>query len=386
MNVETQEVDILIVGAGPAGLTLATALRKLGLSPLVIDRQAEGANTSRAAVVHARTLEVLDDLGVTAGLLGQGVVVPRFRVRDRDRCLLDIDFSELDTPYPFTLMIPQNETERLIFGALQGEGGTIERPVELKSLRRDGQRVEAVLVSETGERRVSASWVVGCDGAHSVVRTQAGVAFKGGGYDETFVLADVRMDWGLPRNEVNLFFSSEGLVVVAPLPEDRYRIVATVDEAPAPIDRKLVQSIVASRGPTEGALVTEVIWSSSFHLQHRVSATPLSGRILLCGDAAHVHSPAGGQGMNTGIQDAVALAGPLREAVLGGGIHDLEDWAARRHDVALDVVSLTDRITRMATLKSGALRTMRNAVLSSVGAFPAVTERIAKRLAELDYR
>ncbi len=386
MNADTQEVDILIVGAGPVGLTLATALRKLGLSPLVVDRQAEGANTSRAAVVHARTLEVLDGLGVTAGLLERGVVVPRFRVRDRDRCLLDIDFSELDTPYPFTLMIPQNETERLILGALEAGGGTIERPIEVKSLRRDRDRVEAVLASEAGERRISAAWVVGCDGAHSVVRTQAGIAFEGGSYDETFVLADVRMDWGLPRDEVNLFFSAEGLVVVAPLPDDRYRIVATIDEAPERIDREVVQSIVDGRGPTARASVTEVVWSSSFHLQHRLSQTPLSGRILLCGDAAHVHSPAGGKGMNTGIQDAAALAAPLREALLTGGITALEQWAARRHDVAKDVVSLTDRMTRMATLKSGALRGIRNVVLSSVGAFPAVTERIAKRLAELDYR
>lgn len=365
---------------------MATALRQIGLSPMVIDRQAEGANTSRAAVVHARTLEVLDDLGVTAGLLKRGVVVPRFRVRDRDRCLLDIDFSELDTPYPFTLMIPQNETEHIILGALQSTGGAIERPIELNSLRRDGDRVEAVLVSKTGERRISAAWVVGCDGAHSVVRKEAGIAFDGGRYDETFALADVRMDWSLPRDEVNLFLSAEGLVVVAPLPDDRYRIVATIEEAPERIDRELLQSIVEGRGPTKRASVTEVVWSSSFHLQHRVTETPLSGRILLCGDAAHVHSPAGGQGMNTGIQDAAALAAPLRDALRSGNTVPLAEWAARRHEVAKDVVSLTDRMTRMATLKSGALRGIRNAVLSSVGAFPSVTERIANRLAELDYR
>ena len=386
MDTHPQQVDVLVAGAGPAGLTLALALKRLGLAPLVIDRQAEGANTSRAAVVHARTLEVLDELGVTAGLLERGVKVPRFRVRDRDRCLLDIDFSELVTPYPYTLMIPQNETESLIMSRLRAEGGFVERPAELTALVRSGERIDAVLSSDGAERVVSASWVVGCDGAHSLVRSLAGIAFKGGGYDETFVLADVRMDWPLSRDEVNLFFSAQGLVVVAPLPDDRFRIVATVDKAPAIIDAQFVQAVIDARGTSAKARVTELVWTSSFHLQHRVSETPISGRILLCGDAAHVHSPAGGQGMNTGIQDAAALASPLREALASGRTDALRQWAERRHAVAEDVVSLTDRMTKVATLRSGALRGIRNAVLSAAGRFPAVTDRIAKRLAELDYR
>ena len=377
--------DVLIVGAGPAGLTLAIALIQLGIRPLLIDRRGEAANTSRAAVVHARTLEVLRTIGVTDVLLGHGIKVATFRVRDRDRCLLEVDFSNLGTPYPFTLMIPQNVTEQLLINRLEALGGGIERSTELKTVRQDGQSIEAVLVSDTAERCVTARWVVGCDGAHSVVRKQAGIAFAGGSYHETFVLADVRLSWSLSRNEVNLFLSRDGLAVVAPLPGDHYRIVATVDQLAGDVDRALIQRILDERGPTGRAIVDNLSWSSRFHLQHRVTETPWSGQIVLCGDAAHVHSPAGGQGMNTGIQDAISLAGPLSEAVKTGSTGALKQWAVRRHSVAEDVVSLTDRMTRMATVRSGLARSARNLLLTTIGHVPGASERIARRLAELDY-
>jgi 2-polyprenyl-6-methoxyphenol hydroxylase-like FAD-dependent oxidoreductase len=220
---------------------------------------------------------------------------------------------------------------------------------------------------------------------HSRVREQAGIAFVGAAYEQSFVLADVHMDWPLSREEVSLFFSPDGLVVIAPLPEDRFRIVATVDAAPEQPSIEFVQALLDRRGPvTTAGQVRDVIWYSRFRLHHRVAETLRKGRILLCGDAAHVHSPAGGQGMNTGIQDSVSLAEALSAAVADGVEARLDAWADARRRVASDVVSFTDRITRVATVKSGAGRILRNTIISSAGRLPTVRARLARRLAELD--
>lgn len=386
MTPPREQVDVLIVGAGPTGLSLALALHLLGIRPMVVDRQAAGANTSRAAVVHARTLEVLSGLGVADDLLACGLKVPTFRVRDRDRVLLDVDFSGLDTPFPYTLMLPQNETEKMLLRHLHAAGGRVERPVEMLFAKIGTDGADVTLRCENGERTVRARWIVGCDGGHSAVREAAGIGFAGGDYDEAFVLADVSMTWPLPREEVDLFLSRDGLAVVAPLPGERFRIVATVKSPPTFVDAPFLSELLALRGPTQSIRIDDVSWSSNFHLHHRVAQTPWRGRTLLCGDAAHVHSPAGGQGMNTGIQDATSLAAALACTLENDGIGPLQKWAERRHRVAREVVTMTDRMTRMATVGSPLGRAARNAALSTIGAFPSVKRRLAKRLAELDYR
>lgn len=376
---------VLIVGAGPTGLALAIALRLRGVDATIIDRAEQGANTSRAAVIHARTLEVLDTLGVTATLIAQGIAVPTFRIRDRDHVLLDIGFSGLRTRYPFTLMCPQNLTEAILRDRFLQLGGEVRWSTALRDLdRREGHLV-AMLSGSSGDEHLAASWIVGCDGFHSRVRELAGIDFAGGMYEEGFVLADVVMDWPLPRDEVDLFLSPAGLVVVAPLPGGRFRIVATVDDAPERPTALFVQRILDERGPRrQAASIREVVWSSRFHVHHRLTATPLIGNIILCGDAAHVHSPAGGQGMNTGIQDAVSLAEPLCDAMLGDH-RALEAWASRRHEVARSVVALTNRMTRAATLRSVPARYARNTLLRTIGRIPSARLAAARRLAGLDY-
>lgn len=384
MNTLPNQTETLIVGAGPTGLALATELRRLGSNPIIIDKQAEGANTSRACVVHARTLEVLTPVGATRRLLEQGIQVPIFRVRDRDRALMTVDFGEIDSEYPFTLMIPQSDVEKCLLESFSELNGEVIRDCELMGFTAGAGEVDVKLRVDGVERSIATPWLVGCDGMHSLVRTGSGVPFTGGEYDESFVLADVRMEWPLSRQEVSLFYSPKGLVVVAPLPGDRYRIVATVDQAPETPSIDFVQSILDARGPsTDPGRVHDVVWSSRFHIHHRVAQTPRQGRILLCGDAAHVHSPAGGQGMNTGIQDGVSLAPELIEAIRGDH-RGLDIWADRRHQVATQVVALTDRMTRVATMKSPTARALRNAAVAIVGHIPQVRSSLARTLAELD--
>lgn len=386
-----QDIDaasqVLIAGAGPSGLALAAELSRRGIKPVIVDKQAVGANTSRACVVHARTLEVLEPLGITQDLLAEGVQVPIFRIRDRDRSLLTVDFSGIPSVYQFTLMIPQNRVETILLEHLENLGCGVVRPCELVGFAASPFQVEAQVQINGAARSIGAQWLIGCDGMHSRVREQSGIAFSGGEYEASFVLADVRMDWPLSRDEVTLFYSAKGLVVVAPLPHEHFRIVATVDEASEIPSQDFMQAILDARGPAiDPGRIHDIAWSSRFHIHHRVAQSPRKGRVLLCGDAAHVHSPAGGQGMNTGIQDSVSLAEALTKTLQDGDEARLDAWAARRHKVASDVVTLTDRMTRVATMKSPTGQTLRNMAVAFAGHLPAVRAAVAKTLSELDAR
>lgn len=376
------DTDVLVVGAGPTGLTLGASLLARGVRTIVIDRQAEGANTSRAAVVHARTLEVLEPLDVSERLVARGIPARQFTIRDRDRVLMPIGFENLPTQYPYTLMVSQAVTEGVLLQRLVELGGQVLRPRTLAALVQDPSGVTATL--DDGNR-LRARFVVGADGMHSAVRESAGIAFNGGSYGESFVLADVRLSGGVPADEVILYFSPAGMVVVAPLSGGVHRIVATVDDAPEQADAAYVQALLDARGPQrERAVVHEVVWGSRFRVHHRVAERYRAGRILLAGDAAHVHSPAGGQGMNAGILDAISLAEALEQA-LAGSTTSLDAYAAQRQPVAHQIVALADRLTRLATVRP-ALRGLRNLAMSALSRLPQVRRRLAWQLSGLVYR
>jgi 2-polyprenyl-6-methoxyphenol hydroxylase-like FAD-dependent oxidoreductase len=326
---------------------------------------------------------VLEPLGdVTPTLVARGLPVQRFTLRDRDRVLLPIGFEHLPTRYPYTLMISQAETERVLLEHLHALGGSVLRPRTLVSLMQDAASATATL--DDGSR-LRARYVVGADGMHSAVRESAGIAFEGDAYGESFSLADVRLSGGVPQEEVVLYFSPAGLVVVAPLPGGLHRIVATVDEAPAQPGIDFVQSLLDARGPQrEPVRVREVLWGSRFRVQHRVAESYRAGRVLLAGDAAHVHSPAGGQGMNAGILDAMHLADALAKA-LAGDADALDAYGRTRRPAAEQVVALAHRLTRLATLPA-ALRRVRNALLSTVARARRVRDRLAWQLSGLVYR
>ncbi|MEW9555502.1 FAD-dependent oxidoreductase [Nonomuraea sp. NPDC050783] len=378
-----ESADVLIVGAGPVGLTAAIVLKQLGHDVTIVDAQAEGANTSRAAVVHAHTVELLERYGVAAPLAERGVHTPVFAIRDRDRLLIPVPFGALPSPYPYTLMISQADTEALLLARFKELGGEVTRPLALTGVKQDREGVTATF----GEGpEIRAGYLIGADGIHSTVREQAGIGFSGGTYAESFTLADVRLSGGVPRNEVILYFSPAGLVVVAPLPGGLHRIVATVDEAPREPDVAFVQGLLASRGPeAEPAVVHEVVWGSRFRVHHRIADSFRDGRIFIAGDAAHVHSPAGGQGMNLGIEDAVTIGELLGRVLDGAPAGLLDTYADLRRPVAQKVVALAGRLTALATVGS-TRRPVRNLVLGLAGKLPPVRRRLAWQLSGLDRR
>ena len=380
--------DVLIVGAGPTGLALAITLARSGIHHLIVDKLATGQHTSRAAVVHAHTLEMLDSLGVCERMMQEGLTLTQFSIRDRDQVLVRLHFDSLPSKFSCLLMLPQDQTESILADALTKSGSRVHWGCSVETLTETASGVEASLITSTGTETVQARYVVGADGMHSLVRQSAGIGFSGTRYEESFVLADVEMNWDHGREEVMLFFAPAGLVVVAPLPNGRFRIVATLDDAPPEPGIADVQALLDTRGPTRGSSkVLQVHWSSRFRLHHRVADTYRRGRFLLVGDAAHVHSPAGGQGMNTGLVDACVLGRILAEVISGRRNEaDLDQYEALRRPAAQQVLQLAGQLTHMATMKSAPKRFLRNLVLKTMNHVPMRRRQLEMDLSGLSRR
>lgn len=387
----TRMEDVIIVGAGPTGLALAAELRRLGIGAMLFDRLVEGANTSRATVVHARTLEVLEPLGISDVMVARGIQLRAGQLREKGgKIKATIAFDELPTKYPFVLALPQNLTEEILVARLRELGGSIVRPIEATSLTQTSQCVTLTYTAAgTLVQELSARWVVGCDGLHSMVRQAVGIDFTGWAYEESFVLADVEMDWPMSShaaaNTLELFLGDEGITLIAPLPNNIWRIIATQANPPQHPDVQDCQAILDAR-TVAGAKVHRVVWSSRFRIQHRVADKLRQGRVLLAGDAAHVHSPAGGQGMNTGVQDAITLANALTTAIRSGDESELAAWEEKRLKIAHSVVNTTDKMTKLALSSNPLAHLLRESMLGLMGHVPALEHAVARRLSEIDNR
>jgi 2-polyprenyl-6-methoxyphenol hydroxylase-like FAD-dependent oxidoreductase len=341
--------DVLVVGAGPTGLTMAAELRRHGLIPRVIDRAPAPATTSRAMVVQPRTLEVFDDMGIAGQALARGRTVNGFTGvfagREPVRLHFGTDLSktpELDTAYPQLLMLPQDYTEALLTEHLEELGGTVERGVALESYRETEGGVMATLRAGGTTEEIHARWIIGSDGAHSAVRAGAGIPFEGVTYDNEFIMADARLDWELPDGELYVF-PSKGILAAWSMPgENRYRVFGNVPAGEGEPSLADFQRLLDDRLPIPAKIV-EATWVSRYRLHRRGVPRYRAGHAFLAGDAAHIHSPVGAQGMNTGIQDAYNLAWKMALVAAGASEDLLDTYNAERHPVGAALLRTTDR-------------------------------------------
>ncbi|MGW4983681.1 FAD-dependent monooxygenase [Streptomyces mirabilis] len=379
--------DVLIVGAGPTGLALACALHSQGVDYIIIDRAASNAVHSRAAAVHARTLESLATIGAADALVELGRPGWSFTARDGERRVIHTPFDELDTPYPFVLAVPQQTTEEVLEDRLGQLGGHVHRRQTLLALDELFPGVNALLSNDdTGEvRAVQARYVVGCDGLHSTVRKQMDIPFVGHEKPHNFALIEFTMEWSGPEGEITFFFSPAGLLAVSHLQGETYRIVALVDDDTPTPDAAAVQELLDARGPSAaGAKVKDIQMASTWRVRHRLADTFGEGPAFLVGDAAHVHSPVGAQGMNTGLQDALNLAWKLAAVIKGtAGPELLRTYNAERRPMAQGLLSFAAQLHDISTMSDLNKIRMRNDVLSAVGELPEVRTWLASRLAQL---
>jgi 2-polyprenyl-6-methoxyphenol hydroxylase-like FAD-dependent oxidoreductase len=366
-------------------MALSITLHQAGVDHVIVDKLTQGQSTSRAAVIHAQTLETLEPLGVVDALVAEGLKLETFSVRDRDRALVGMRFDGLPTKYNYLLMLPQNVTERVLADRIGTLGGMVHRGVTATKIVQDGDGVCVTTIEGGQENIIAARYAIGADGMHSVIRQAAGIEFEGAAYEESFVLADVHLDWPLGRDEVSLFFSPDGLVVVAPLPDGSFRVVATLDNAPEHPGASDIQGLIDRRGPAMArSRVVDLIWSSRFRIHHRIAKAYRNGRLLLMGDAAHVHSPAGGQGMNTGLIDAVILGQLLADVVKGRRPEAaLDIYQSVRRPAAEHVLALAGRLTGMATTRSPLMRFLRNLLFWFIDINPIAKRRITMNLSGL---
>lgn len=359
--------DVIVVGAGPTGLTLACELAMQGIRVALVERRADTPNITRAFAVHARTLELLDSRGMADELLPHGVQI--HEVAPAPGAVLNL--RELKTRYPMLLIAPQSWTERVLEARATELGVRIMRGAEVVALSQDADGVTVDLGAGAALR---AKYVVGCDGAHSAVRRLIGVDFVGTQYETHILLADVRMT-SPPEEGLFARNSSDGIVLLVPFGDGWYRAIAwDRSREQAPLDEPVTEAEIRNafdKIAGEDFGMTEMRWSSRFLSERRQARRYRVGRVFLAGDAAHVHSPLGGQGMNTGMGDAMNLGWKLAEAVRGTAPAGLLDsYQSERHPVGTTVLRVTDAFNKLVLGTSAIRQAIRRVAITAILGLP----------------
>ncbi|RWA83391.1 FAD-dependent monooxygenase [Mesorhizobium sp.] len=351
------KTKVLIAGAGPTGLTLALWLTRLGVPVRIFDKATAPGETSRALAVQARTLEFHRQIGIVDHVLAEGVRIERLTVHTPAGIAARLplsDFGRGISPYSFAFALPQDIHERLLIAHLKRAGVEVERSTELVAFQDRGDAIVATLSKGGRTETVGAAYLAGCDGAHSTVRHGLNIGFPGGAYEQSFYVADVKGRGEITRNGMDTTVSAYGFAIVMPVRQSgSVRLIGIVPKAHEADEKITFEAIRADVERDTGVTVDEVNWFSTYRVHHRVAERFRGGRVFLCGDAGHIHSPAGGQGMNTGMGDAVNLAWKLAAVVQGrADMRLLDSYEPERIAFAQKLIESTDTAFRFITSRS----------------------------------
>jgi 2-polyprenyl-6-methoxyphenol hydroxylase-like FAD-dependent oxidoreductase len=381
---------VLVVGAGPTGLAAAMSLSRARVPVRIIDKAAQPASYSRAIGIQARTLELFEQHRIVEPFLALGHRARRASLYSNAHRIARLDFDPLQTRYPYLLFLDQTVTERLLTEHLATLGVEVERGVALTRCATSDAAPEVLLRHGDGrDEMLRPSCVIAADGAHSTLRHLLGVGFAGRAFEQTFLLADLAADVDWPDDEIHLFTTGEGIAGLFPMGGGRYRLIAdrpphngVLNESGGP-SLELCREVVRARVPLAMAL-DDLAWSSYFHLHSRMVDHLRYGRVFFAGDAAHVHSPAGGQGMNTGIQEALNLGWKLARVLAGGAPERLLDsYHIERHPIERDVLRQTSFVTQVIEADHGPLRLLRDRVVPLLASFGPMRDAARRTVSEL---
>lgn len=352
-----RHLPVLIVGAGPSGLMMACELKRHGIPFRIIDKKTEPATGSNATWIQTRTLEIFDAIGIVDRFIRKGHRCDTINFYLKGKSVATLPLKHIDSTYPYILMLPQHETEQLLTQILEESHIKVERSLELINLTQDDDGVTATIRLANGDlETITTDWLIGCDGANSTVRTKCQMQFPGQDIKEQFMVADAEMRSPLSANQIHVFFDKgtifkeKGTLFTAfPWGSKHYRLTANLYQS-APrqnFHEHEVKQVVADR--TYGNYVVEsVSWISPFWIHSKIVDRMRHQSVFLVGDAAHIHSPAGGQGMNSGIQDAYNLAWKLALVIHKKSQSTLlESYHLERHPVMKHIVEKTDSLTNM---------------------------------------
>lgn len=391
----TTPLDVLIAGAGPTGLALACHCRRLGLRVRVVEKKPERSTTSKAIGLQYRVSELLAIMGVADRFVARGHSATLVNIHAGGRQLLQLKFRDFghlagrDAFAPRAIMLPQSATEEMLGDLLREHGGAIEWGTEFVRFEQDDAKVVSLVRHADGrEEEVTSSWLVSCEGAHSGIRRQAGIDFVGKTYPLAFVMADVELDWRRGHDENHVWIHQDGNFAALPLPGSntwRLMVELTKDRelSPDAVTLDAIRAMMAKRTGDTTTKATNPTWISEFRIHARMVDRYRAGRVFLAGDAAHIHSPTGGQGITTGMQDAANLAWKLARVARGAPDALLDTYQEERLPQAREVLKETDRTTSLLYPTSTAMRLLRDYVVLPVLRLDRVQKAMFAKLAQL---